>query len=190
MIHIIPAPGRLKCGKKTYIEAPTRGMRAMFLDFLARNAAYHRPWVYHSDDPQYFDQYLQRIKRGVTQGCFILDQKNGALVGVVNLNNILLGGMRSASLGYYGDKEYAGTGYMAEGMALVLRYAVDSLGLHRLEANIQPGNVASLRLVRKLGFRKEGFSPKYLQINGAWRDHERWAILDEEILREKGRKIS
>jgi ribosomal-protein-alanine N-acetyltransferase len=66
---------------------------------------------------------------------------------------------------------------MTEGLALVLRHAFRRLGLHRLEANIQPENLASRRLVRRLGFRKEGFSPRYLKVGGRWRDHERWAIV-------------
>ena len=181
MINIISPPGPLRMGRKTRIEAPTRARRDLFLDFLQRNKDYHLPWVHHSADSKYYDHYLQRIKRGVTQGCFIFDQENGKLVGVVNINNILLGGICSASLGYYGDQAYKATGFMTEGMWLSLCYAVETLGLHRLEANIQPNNHASLRLVQKLGFRKEGFSPKYLRIGGIWQDHERWAILDEEI---------
>jgi [ribosomal protein S5]-alanine N-acetyltransferase len=74
---------------------------------------------------------------------------------------------------------------MTEGLALVLRHAFRSLGLHRLEANIQPGNHPSRRLVRGLGFRKEGFSPRYLKIGGHWRDHERWAIIREAWARKR-----
>ncbi len=151
------------------------------MDFLRKNELYHRPWVYHSRDPEYYNHYIKRIKRGATQGCFVMDVRNDNLVGVININNILLGTMRTASLGYYGDKDYAGTGYMTEALRLVLDYAMKDLGLHRLEANIQPENSPSIKLVKKLGFRKEGFSPKYMEIGGKWRDHERWAILDEDI---------
>jgi [ribosomal protein S5]-alanine N-acetyltransferase len=102
-----------------------------------------------------------------------------AIVGVVNLNEIVRGSFQSAYLGYYAFRPHAGQGYMAEGLALVLRHAFGGLGLHRLEANIQPGNRQSRGLVRRLGFRKEGFSPRYLKIGGRWRDHERWAIVRE-----------
>ena len=87
---------------------------------------------------------------------------------------------QSAYLGFYA---FAGTerqGFMTEGLALVLDRAFGERSFHRLEANVQPGNVASAALIARLGFRKEGFSPKYLFINGDWRDHDRWAILNEE----------
>ena len=83
-------------------------------------------------------------------------------------------------LGYAIGAPYAGEGYMTEGIELVLRHAFGAMGLHRLEANIQPGNEPSIALAKRAGFRLEGFSPRYLKIDGRWRDHERWAILAEE----------
>ena len=88
--------------------------------------------------------------------------------------------LRSAYLGYYAFVPHAGRGYMSEGLALALRWAFRELHLHRVEANIQPANEASRALVRRLGFRREGFSRQYLKIGGRWRDHERWALLAED----------
>ena len=89
------------------------------------------------------------------------------------------GNFQSAYLGFYTGAPFMGKGYMSEGLRLVLRHAFSRLGLHRLEANIQPANRASIRLVRRAGFRREGFSPRYLKVFGRWRDHERWAIIAE-----------
>ena len=83
-------------------------------------------------------------------------------------------------MGYYIGAPFAGRGYMTEAIRLMLRYAFRDLKLHRIEANIQPENVASIALVRRAGFRREGYSPRYLKISGRWRDHERWAILAED----------
>jgi ribosomal-protein-alanine N-acetyltransferase len=98
---------------------------------------------------------------------------------VVNLSEIVRGGFQSAYLGYYAFVPCAGRGLMFEGLGLVLRHAFSRMRLHRLEANIQPENRASLALVERLGFRREGFSSRYLKIGGRWRDHERWAVLKE-----------
>jgi len=95
---------------------------------------------------------------------------------VYNLSNIVRGLFQSGYLGYYAFAGYERRGYMTQGLEAVVRHAFKTLKLHRLEANIQPGNVASIALVRACGFEKEGYSPRYLKIGGRWRDHERWAI--------------
>ena len=87
---------------------------------------------------------------------------------------------QNAYLSYYVGVDFAGQGLMSEGVYLAINYAFSTLELHRIEANIQPGNKASISLVKRLGFTQEGFSQKYLQINGEWRDHERWALTVED----------
>ena len=91
-----------------------------------------------------------------------------------------MGLFQSGYLGYAAVAAYAGQGYMREGLGAVLARAFTELGLHRLEANIQPANQASIALVRGAGFVREGFSERYLKIGGRWRDHERWAIRAEQ----------
>jgi len=99
---------------------------------------------------------------------------------VFNFNNIIRGAFQNAFLGFYAFAPYARKGLMAEGLQLALRYAFSTLRLHRLEANIQPGNIASVALVRRCGFVREGFSRAYWKVAGRWRDHERWALVADD----------
>ncbi len=150
-------------------------------DILALNAAsrdHHAPWASPPLDMAGFEQWYGQMLTGPNLSFVIREIETRALVGVVNLSQIVWGAFRSAYLGYYGSVAFAGRGLMKEGVGLVVRHAFEELGLHRLEANIQPGNTASLRLVRALGFVREGFSRDYLKIDGAWREHERWAIVN------------
>jgi [ribosomal protein S5]-alanine N-acetyltransferase len=138
----------------------------------AASRALHHPWSEPFTDLAGFRAWFEQI--GARKWSF-LAKRDGVLVGVVNLNEIVRGGFQSAYLGYWGLVGGTGGGAMTEAARLVVAEAFGPLGLHRVEANIQPGNLRSRALVRRLGFRLEGFSPRYLHIAGAWRDHERWA---------------
>ncbi|HYO46643.1 MAG TPA: GNAT family protein [Gemmatimonadota bacterium] len=105
---------------------------------------------------------------------------DGAVVGSAELSRIAHGNFQSPYLGYRVGVEHRRQGYMAEALQLVLRHAFRTLGLHRVEANVQPGNDASIALVRRAGLTREGFSRRYLKIGGRWCDHERWALLKED----------
>jgi ribosomal-protein-alanine N-acetyltransferase len=105
---------------------------------------------------------------------------DGAILGGINFSEIVRGNFRSAYLGYQIGEPFARRGYMTEALQLALRFAFGRLRLHSVEANIQRGNRASIALVRRAGFRLEGFSRRYLKISGRWRDHERWALLAED----------
>ena len=153
---------------------------AEFLAAAERSRAFHHPWVQAPGTPHAFQEYLAKHNDARSVAHFIWLADPRALAGVVNLNEIVHGCFRSAYLGYYAFVPYAGRGLMKEGLAQVITQAFGTMKLHRLEANIQPGNLPSKALVKKLGFRREGLSPRYLKINGRWRDHERWAILSED----------
>jgi ribosomal-protein-alanine N-acetyltransferase len=146
---------------------------------LARaSAPLHHPWVYPPTTAPAVVRWL-RATGPRRHRLLVCRRDDGAIVGVINVSEIVRAAFQSAYLGYYAFRPHAGRGYMTEGLALVLRHAFREIGLHRLEANIQPENHPSRHLVRGLGFRKEGFSPRYLKIGGRWRDHERWAIVRE-----------
>ena len=104
---------------------------------------------------------------------------------MINVSEIVRGAVQSAYLGYYAFVPHAGRGHMTEGLALALRWAFGTLRLHGVEANIQPDNEPSRALVRRLGFRREGFSARYLKIAGRWRDHERWALVADDWRRQR-----
>ena len=150
-----------------------------FVALARASASLHHPWYSMPTTPEQFQAYLGRFSQPTAEGFLVCVRDSGALAGIVTIDSIIRGRFQSASLSYAAFAPSAGRGYMSEGLALVLRYAFTELRLHRLEANIQPGNQASLRLVRRQGFRKEGYSPDMLFIDGAWRDHERWAIIRE-----------
>jgi ribosomal-protein-alanine N-acetyltransferase len=150
-----------------------------FLGLARASMGLHHPWYTLPTTPEAFESYLARLSRPSTEGRLVCLRDSGAMAGVIIVDSIIRGRFQSASLSYAAFAPAAGRGYMSEGLSLVLRYAFQDLCLHRLEANIQPANRASLALVRRQGFRKEGYSPDLLFIDGAWRDHERWAITRE-----------
>ncbi len=108
----------------------------------------------------------------------------GRLAGQVNASNIVHGVQRSCTIGYWIDGALAGRGIVPTGLALLIDHCFTQVGLHRVEINIRPENQASLRVVEKLGLRREGFYERYLDIDGAWRDHVAFAITVEELRNE------
>lgn len=158
-------------------RAPGAADQQMFLAAVARSRNLHHPWVQPPATPEAYQAFLRtpgpRLQR------HLLSSDDGDLIGVVNASEIVRGAFKSCYLGYYGFSPATGGGRMTEGLRLVIAHLFDVEGLHRVEANIQPGNERSIALVQRLGFRREGFSPDYLFIDGAWRDHERWALTSD-----------
>ncbi|WP_369147463.1 GNAT family N-acetyltransferase [Streptomyces sp. R44] len=138
----------------------------------------HHPWLFPPCTPEAYATYAGALAGDPARAGFLVCERAeaGGIAGFVNINNIVRGAFRSGALGYGAFAHAAGRGLLTEALGLVMAHAFGPLELHRLEANIQPRNTASRALVRRAGFRLEGFSPAMLHIDGAWRDHERWAI--------------
>lgn len=164
--------------ERVYIRAVSRRDQREFLALMHASSQLHEPWISPPMTDASFASYLKRSMREDHDGQLVCLREDDAIVGVININNIVRGSFLSASLGYYVGAPYAACGYMREGLELVKAHAFGPLGLHRLEANIQPENRRSIELVRNCGFEKEGLSKAFLFIAGAWRDHERWTLCD------------
>lgn len=158
-----------------------------FLSLMRASASFHNPWVQPPRSKAEFRLYLEYFKQNNHANFAVCEKGSDNLVGVINLNNIIRGCVMQASLGYYAVVHYAGQGYLREGMKLVIDESFQVMKLHRLEAHIQPDNLASIGLVKRLGFQYEGLMPQFMYINDAWRDHERWVLTDnrETIFRQE-----
>src|ERR1044072_10012638 len=165
---------------RVQLKTPSAMDESRFLQAARRSRAFLRQWASPPRTSDAYRAYLQRIAAPTHKGRLVVLRTSGDLIGVINVNEIVRGSFHSAYLGYYAFVPHAGHGYMTEGLALALRWIFSSLRLHRVEANIQPDNEASRALVRRLGFRCEGFLPRYLKVAGRWRDHERWALTVED----------
>jgi ribosomal-protein-alanine N-acetyltransferase len=130
-----------------------------------------------------FDSMLLDSTKETNAAFLICRVEDGAIVGTANLSQIFLKSFQNAYLGYQLFAGFTGQGFMTDAVGLVLLHAFTRLGLHRVEANVQPENKPSIAVLKRCGFTKEGFSRRYLEINGRWRDHERWAILKEDWIK-------
>ncbi len=171
----------LQRGQKVFIRALTADDAAEWIKLNRASRALHRAWVSPPTTPAQFKQYFagsQAADKLTLMACLNSDN---AIIGSIGLSQIFYGGFCSCYMGYAVSAPYAKQGYMTEGLRLALKYAFGKLKLHRVEANIQPENTASIALVKRVGCQLEGYSPRYLKIAGRWRDHERWAMLKENF---------
>jgi ribosomal-protein-alanine N-acetyltransferase len=189
----------LRLGSRCLIRRPAPDDEAEFTAARRRNRAFLEPWEprpapgLDAFSPAYFRRYLATSNSEQMQRLLICEHAAGAavaapavvpnaapIVGHIGISRAIPGPPGTAYVGYWLAQDATGRGIMTEALALALDVAFDDMGLRRVEANIQPTNAASLRLVDRLGFRREGYSPQYMQIAGEWRDHVRTAILASE----------
>jgi len=170
----------LAAGPRAGIRPFTYEDAAEFTARTRESKDLHQPWLFPPGTADAYTAYARRLIEDPTKAGFLVcDRDSGSIGGFININNIVAGGFLSGALGYGAFAHAAGQGLMTEGLGLVVRHAFGKMGLHRLEINVQPGNAASIALARRCGFRLEGFSPDFIYMDGAWRDHERWAITVE-----------
>lgn len=152
-----------------------------------RNAAWLEPWEAtrppgESAAPMTFRAMVADLRRQASVGrClpFVVTVA-GELAGQLTVSNIVGGSAQFASIGYWIDQRHAGRGYMPLAVALASDHCWFERGLHRIEIAIRPENTASLRVVEKLEFAEVGYAPRFLHIDGSWRDHRIFALTVEE----------
>ena len=172
--------GLLGCGRRVRLRGLRIDDEAAFLSMVAASRHLHHPWTSPPADEAGFRDLLRRTQADDFRSLVGWRADDNTLVAVVNLSQIVRGSFHSCYCGFYANAATSGQGLTRETLELALRFAFGTEGLHRVEANVQPANAASLALVRRVGFRHEGFSPRYLHIDGQWRDHERFAITAED----------
>ena len=147
---------------RIFLRRVSRSDRREFLQLMQISRHLHEPWISPPLTEVRVHHYLSRTERYDHEGMLICRKQDNAIAGVININNIVRGSFLSASLGYYAGVPFGGVGLMREGMEMVKKYAFYTLGLHRLEANIQPDNLRSIALVKQCGFEIEGTSRQFL----------------------------
>ena len=171
-------------GDRIFLKRPNGRDRDAYLALRHRSAAFLRRWEpvppRGRTAADRFAAWLRSSRGGRHEKLLICRKADGAVLGAVNINEIVCGPSESAYLGYWIGAPHARQGYMTEALRLALAHAFRTLRLHRLEANILPDNRASIALVRRAGFRREGYSLGYLKIAGHWADHVRWALRVED----------
>jgi [ribosomal protein S5]-alanine N-acetyltransferase len=165
--------------EQVILERPAARHRAAFVYAARRSRDLHRGWVSPPSTRTQFERYVNGLRRRNREG-FLVVTGTGGIAGVINVSEIVRGSFQSAYLGYYAFEPLAQRGFMRQGLQMVIAHCFGKTRLHRLEANVQPENLRSIALVRSLGFRCEGLSPRYLKVVGRWRDHQRWALLIED----------
>lgn len=165
----MPAPVSIRSLRATDLAEFTTAARA--------SRRLHGRWVQAPEDAVTFERYVARFDGQAHFGFVVCRLDDGRIAGAVNVTHIVRGAFCSGYLGYFAFAGHQGQGLMAAGLQAVVRHAFGPLKLHRLEANIQPGNRASIALAQRCGFAREGYSPAYLKVRGHWCDHERWARL-------------
>lgn len=173
-------------GEGVYLRAPEARDYQDWAELREASRAFLTPWEpTWSNDELSRGAYKYRLRRYAEDvrddrayALFVFRETDDVLLGGLTLSNVRRGVAQTASLGYWAGQRHAGQGYITAAVCAVLRYGWDDLDLHRVEAACQPDNVASRRVLQKAGFTQEGEAKAYLRINGAWRDHLLFGVIN------------
>ncbi len=179
--------------KRVYLRRFLLEDAESLLDLRVRNRRFAKPFEPHRADAYYTlegqKEVIETSMRhwdagtGFAFGVFLRTddvQSNGLLVGHVNLSNVVRAAWESCTLGYFIDEGHNGRGVATESVGRAVHFAFDEAALHRVQAAVMPRNGASIRVLEKAGFRREGLSARYLKIDGDWEDHLLYAVTREE----------
>ena len=166
--------------KRVYLRRPVPEDFETLTSLYRSSRDHFKGYASSSYTRERFDEMLLSARQGSNAAFLVCRSDDDDIVGTLNLSQIFRKAFQNAYLGYQLFAGHTGHGYMTEAVDLSLQYAFLDLKLHRIEANVQPGNKRSIAVLERNGFTKEGYSRRYLKINGRWRDHERWAILRED----------
>ncbi len=174
--------------EKVTLRTPQMADYPAWAELRAQSREFLAPWepLWASDElsrasfRRRVRHYLRDLREDVGYALFIFAVSTGALIGGLTLCNVRRGVTQSCTLGYWIGAQYANQGYMTAAVRAVVPFVFDSLELHRLEAACLPTNAASIRLLERTGFKREGLARRYLRINGVWQDHLLYALLDSD----------
>lgn len=167
-------------GDRVFLRYVSEDDLVELLEMFKASLEFYKGLVNPPLDENSFKAYVDRNLDEANE-CFVVCQNiDSKIVGTINLTQIFRKSFQNAYLGYSLDVNFTRKGFMTQAVELILKHAFENLQLHRLEANVQPHNLASIKVLQRCGFTKEGFSRKYLKIDDVWCDHERWAIIFED----------
>jgi len=159
------------------------------LDYYKRNHNFLQEWEPQRPKDFYTLSYQKRqlsyeyrmFKERKLIRFWILKKEDNKLIGNICLSNIIMGNFRSCYMGYKLDCDEINKGYMTEAIKKFVEIMFNEYGLHRIEVNVMPRNIRSLKVMKKLNFEEEGYSRRYLEINGKWEDHVHFAIYEDSF---------
>jgi ribosomal-protein-alanine N-acetyltransferase len=176
-------------GEGVYLRAPQTADFTEWAELREASRAFLTPWepTWLHDDltraafRRRLKRYAEDLRTDQAYPFFLFAKADNALLGGLTLANVRRGVAQAGSLGYWMGEPYARRGFMTAAVNALIPFAFGALRLHRLEAACIPSNVASVRLLEKTGFTREGFAREYLCINGVWQDHLLYALLKNDV---------